>query len=421
MVGEPSSPTIWSCQAHQSFGLGLGYVGMVDKLGRVSAVNLSSSLTLSQVNGLLDGRFDPRTAEDWDQVGLVSGDVDQPIRNVLFAVDPLPAVIADAASRGFDLLITHHPLLLRGIHSAASDSAKGRMLRELIKSDLALICAHTNADSATAGVNDALAAAVGIKKSKPIRPIPDQRLSKLVVHAPEKSVESIRGALFEAGAGRLGNYDSCAYSIAESGQFRPLPGANPHVGEIGVVQQEPGKRLEIVVQSGKVNQAIAMVRQQHPYESPAIDVVDLVDPPGVRGLGRWGSIESPTTVLEVAEQLAEVLPATNHGVRVAGELDVEVIAAAVCGGAGDSLLVAVEQLPVQAYVTSDLRHHPATDHLAANGCALLDIAHFAGEWLWLQWAADQLVADAAEAGYEISAEVSTINTDPWSAHVMSTK
>jgi dinuclear metal center YbgI/SA1388 family protein len=387
----------------------------------VSSTAASGTASLSRIASLLDHRFDPSTAEDWDQVGLVSGDVEQPIRKVLFAVDPLPAVVEDGAARGFDLLVTHHPLLLRGVHSAANNTAKGRMLRELIKSDLALVCAHTNADSAVAGVNDALASAAGIVRGRPIQPIPDREMSKLVVHTPAESVDLVRAALFEAGAGRMGSYDSCAYSVTESGQFRPLVGANPHVGDIGLLQQDAGYRLETVIETGKVEQALAAVRLSHPYESPAIDVIDLVDPPGIRGLGRWGNLDSPTTVLGLAERLATALPATHHGIRVSGLLETEVTAAAVCGGAGDSLLGDVRRKPVQAYVTSDLRHHPATDHLAASGCALLDIAHFAGEWLWLQWAADQLVADAAESGYEVSTEVSTINTDPWSAHVVSRK
>ena len=379
----------------------------------------STTASLSHAAALLDRRFDPTTAEDWDQVGLVSGDLEQSVRRVLFAVDPLPAVIAEAAAGGFDLLVTHHPLLLRGIHSAASNSSKGRMLRDLIKADVALICAHTNADAAINGVNDALAAAVGIAEPKPIRPIPDQNLSKLIVHTPPDAVADVKQALFEAGAGAVGNYDSCVYSAGEREQFRPLHGAAPQVGEVGVVHIVAGERLELILQSSRVPGAIAAVQAAHPYEVPAMDVVRLVDPPGSRGLGRWGGLPAPCSLAELADKLAGALPPTHHGVRVAGDLDGEVNASAVCGGAGDSLLDAVARLPVDAYVTSDLRHHPATDHLAAGGCALLDIAHSAGESLWLSWAADQLVADAAEAGFEISAEVSTINTDPWSAHVTS--
>ena len=221
------------------------------------------------------------------------------------------------------------------------------------------------------------------------------------------------------GAGRLGKYDSCAYVSAGQGRFRPLPGATPHIGEIGLLEKVPEQRIEMVVESRNANAALDAVRQHHPYETPAVDIVKMSDPPGARGMGRWGDLEVPTTLRGLAERLSQNLPHTNHGVRIAGDLDSPMQAVAVCGGSGDSLLELVRGLPVDAYVTSDLRHHPATDHLAENGCALLDIAHFAGEWLWLQGAADQLTADAASTGLEIMTEVSTINTDPWSAHIAS--
>ena len=186
--------------------------------------------TLADVEALLNRRFDPATAEDWDRVGLVSGDLEQPIRRVLFAVDPFEDVVSAAAERGFDLVVTHHPLLLRGIHSASSATAKGRLLRQLIKSDVALICAHTNADSAVNGVNDALASAVGLEDADPIRAIPDLEISKIVVHTPAESVDELVAAMTAVGAGRLGKYDSCAYVSAGQGRFRPLPGSTPHIG-----------------------------------------------------------------------------------------------------------------------------------------------------------------------------------------------
>lgn len=385
----------------------------------MSGIEYGGTGTLADVEALLNRRFDPATAEDWDRVGLVSGDLEQPIRSVLFAVDPFEDVVAEAAERDFDLLVTHHPLLLRGIHEASSATAKGRLLRQLIKSDVALICAHTNADSAVAGVNDALAAVVGLGATRPIRAIPDHEMSKIVVHTPADSVDELVAAMSVAGAGQLGNYDSCAYVSNGQGQFRPLSGATPHIGEIGLLERVDEHRIEMVVESRNANAALEAVKRHHPYETPAVDVVKLTDPPGARGMGRWGDLAVPTTLRGLAERLARELPHTNHGVRIAGDPDAPIQTAAVCGGSGDSLLGSVRDLPVDAYVTSDLRHHPATDHLAENGCALLDIAHSAGEWLWLQGAADQLTADAADAGFEIMTEVSTINTDPWSAHIAS--
>jgi dinuclear metal center YbgI/SA1388 family protein len=145
---------------------------------------------LAQVVGLLNQTYDPQTAEPWDQVGLVSGELTQPIAKVLFSVDPTLDVIEEAAFADFDLLVTHHPLLLRGIHAATSASAKGRALRMLVKHDVALYCAHTNADTAAGGVNAALAKVIGIADPRPIRPIPDVELSKLTTFVPHNDVSA---------------------------------------------------------------------------------------------------------------------------------------------------------------------------------------------------------------------------------------
>ncbi|MDA9912858.1 Nif3-like dinuclear metal center hexameric protein [Candidatus Nanopelagicales bacterium] len=371
---------------------------------------------LAELVTLLDRAYDPATAESWDQVGLVSGALDQSVSRVLFAVDPSLEVIDEAITGQYDLLVTHHPLLLHGIHAVADTSAKGRAVRALVRNDVALYCAHTNADAARAGVNTALAAAVGMSDTQPIRPIPDATLSKITVFVPPDDVASVLEAMFASGAGQLGNYDSCAFRSEGQGQFRPTVGANPTVGQVGILEQVGETRLEVVVPRDLAPRVVAAMVSAHPYETAAYDVLSLVPMPGERGLGRWGRLSGRRTLADLAQHLADRIPHTHHGIRVAGDLEASVEAVAVCGGAGDSLLQDVRKLPVQAYVTSDLRHHPATDHLAEAGCALVDIAHFAGEWLWLADAARSLVADSAEHHWQVHGAVSELNTDPWSAH-----
>ncbi|MCH9815945.1 MAG: Nif3-like dinuclear metal center hexameric protein [Actinomycetia bacterium] len=371
---------------------------------------------LAEVLTLLDRSYDPATAEPWDQVGLVSGALEQPVSRVLFAVDPILPVIEEAVAGQYDLLVTHHPLLLHGIHAMADSSAKGRALRTLVRNDVALYCAHTNADAAEGGVNAALAQLVGISDPKPIRPIPDVDLSKMTVFVPPDQVDPVLAAMFAAGAGQIGDYDSCAFRSQGVGQFRPNRGAQPYLGEVGVLEQVSETRVELVLPRELIQPIVAAMMSAHPYETPAYDVLELAPMPGKRGLGRWGSLPAPRSVAELAQQLANHLPPTHHGVRVAGDVAAPVSAVAVCGGAGDSLLPHVRRLPVQAYVTSDLRHHPASDHLAEDGCALLDIAHYAGEWLWLADAARKLVSDSAQHHWQLHSAVSELNTDPWSAH-----
>ena len=268
------------------------------------------SLTLRDVVSLLDPRYPPHLAEDWDAVGLTCGDPDASVRRVLFAVDPVPAVVDEAMVEQADLVVTHHPLFLRGVHSVAATDHKGRIVHELISHGIALYSAHTNADNARPGVSDALADALGLVDCRPLDPRPGE---------------------------------------------------------------------------------------------PAT------------GTGRVGELVRPMTLAAFGAEVAGALPATAHGIRVAGDGERVVRTVAVCGGAGDSLLDAAAAA-ADVYVTSDLRHHRAQDHVLGGGCALVDVAHFAGEWPWLPVAAAALAADAAQLGSRLEVRVSTIVTDPWTSH-----
>ena len=162
---------------------------------------------------------------------------------------------------------------------------------------------------------------------------------------------------------------------------------------------------------------VAALRTAHPYEEPAFDVIELAGLPSARGGGRVGDLLESTTLAGFADLVAATLPGTAHGVRVAGRGDRDVRRVAICGGAGDSMLGAATASGADVFLTSDLRHHRASEHLEAGGCALVDVAHWAAEWMWLPQAARLLEQDAAAAGFALSTTVSTTVTDPWSFHV----
>nr|WP_206442436.1 Nif3-like dinuclear metal center hexameric protein [Streptomyces boncukensis] len=255
-------------------------------------------------------------AEAWDAVGTVCGDVPNPrarVGRVLFAVDPVQEIADEAVALGADLLVTHHPLYLRGTTSVAADTFKGRVVHTLIKHDIALHVAHTNADTADPGVSDALAGALGLRVLGPLVP-------------------------------------------------------------------------------------------------------DAGDPAGRRGLGRICALDPPLTLAEFAERAAARLPTTAQGVRAAGDPDQRIGTVAVCGGSGDSLFADVRAAGVDAYLTADLRHHPASEAREHSPLALVDAAHYATEWPWCEQAAAQLDAVAERHGWELRTHVSRAVTDPWTAH-----
>lgn len=255
----------------------------------------------------MERRYPPTTAEDWDAVGLVCGDPAAPVRRILWAVDPVEEVVDEAIAADVDLVITHHPLFLSGVHSVAATTAKGRIVHRLIGSGIALYCAHTNADVADPGVSDALADALGVTATRPV----------------------------------------------------------------------------VAADFGTV------------------------------GLGRIGELTESMTLADFAEVVATALPPTRHGVRVAGDVARVVRRVAVCGGSGDSLLASATAEGADVLVTADLKHHRALEHLEDGGCAIIDVAHWASEWPWLDQAARLLAEDLSAEGSTVESIVSTRPTDPW--------
>jgi len=376
------------------------------------------SPTLADVVAVLDRLYDPSWAESWDAVGLVAGDPDSEVRRVLFAVDPMRAVVDEAIAGGFDLLVTHHPLLLRGVNSVAATTPKGRVVHDLIRSGTALHVCHTNADNANPGVSDALAAALGLTGTRPLKAMPAAPMDKIVVYVPVAETQAMIDALAAAGAGVIGEYERCAWSATGEGTFRPLAGADPVLGRVGEIERVTEDRVEMVLPRHRRRAVIEAVRAAHSYEEPAFDLFELAVLPSERGGGRVGVLAEAMSLEAFARRVADNLPRTEHGVRVSGDPARTIRSVAVVGGAGDSEFDRVRAAGVDAYVTADLRHHPATEARAYDeGPALVDVAHWASEWPWLEAAERLLAAALAEQGSSVETHISTICTDAWNLHL----
>jgi dinuclear metal center YbgI/SA1388 family protein len=272
---------------------------------------VAAGWTVGDVAGVLEDLFPLDRTEDWDRTGLVVGSRSQPVTTVMLAVDPTEAVVADTARAKAEMLVTHHPLLLRGIHDVTDRTAKGRIVTTLVGRGCSLYTAHTNADRSDAATNDALADAAGLD--------------------PDETV--------------------------------PL------------------------------------------LES---------------GLGRVGPLMHPTTLLGLAERLAAALPPTVQGAKFSGPADARIERVALSSGAGDSLLDDVSALDpgVDCYLTSDLRHHPALEfrEMHPRGPYLVDVPHFASEFLWLP----ALSVELRDRLPGLRVKVSTRTTDPWNGAAATT-
>lgn len=367
------------------------------------------SVPLSNIIDVLDAAYPPRLARDWDSVGLVCGDPEEPVETVTVAVDATAAVVAEVPDRG--LLLVHHPLLLRGVDTVAASTAKGALLHRMIRTGRALFTAHTNADAASPGVSDALADALELSVEEVLEPITaGADVDKWVVFVPAENADAVREAMFAAGAGHIGDYSHCSWSASGIGQFLPHDGASPTVGSVGTVERVPEDRVEMIAPSRLRPHVLAAVRTAHPYEEPAFDIYGLAAVPGDVGLGRIGALARPEPLSAFVSRVHDALPGTSWGVRAAGDSEATVSRVAVCGGAGDSLLDTVAEAGVQAYVTADLRHHPADEHRRASDVALVDVAHWASEFPWCNQAADLL---RGHFGDSLPVRVSAVRTDPW--------
>ncbi|ORA40116.1 Nif3-like dinuclear metal center hexameric protein [Mycobacterium aquaticum] len=368
-----------------------------------------AGVRLADVIAVLDAAYPPGLAQDWDSVGLVCGDPDETVESVTIAVDATAAVVSEVPERG--LLLAHHPLLLRGVDTVAASTAKGALLHQMIRTGRALFTAHTNADSAAPGVSDALAEALGLQVESVLEPVAaGPNLDKWVVFVPAADAAAVRAALFAAGAGRIGDYSQCSWSVAGTGQFLPHDGATPAIGEVGTVEQLAEDRVEVIAPARLRAAILAAMRAAHPYEEPAFDIIALAPIPGNLGLGRIGTLARPEPLSAFVSRVCEALPATSWGVRASGDPAMAVSRVAVCGGAGDSLLRAVDAAGVDAYVTADLRHHPADEHRRASEVALVDVAHWASEFPWCAQAAGVL---RERFGDTLPVRVSAVRTDPW--------
>lgn len=367
------------------------------------------SVRLAEVIELLDAAYSPRLAQTWDSVGLVCGDPSEPVTDVTVGVDATSAVVDEVPDGG--LLLAHHPLLLRGVDTVAASTPKGALVHRLIRTGRALFTAHTNADVAAPGVSDALAEALGLTVDGVLAPLSDgDDLDKWVVYVPPENAEGVRAAIFAAGAGQIGAYSQCSWSVTGTGQFLPHDGASPAIGSVGTVERLTEDRIEVIAPARVRGRVLTALRAAHPYEEPAFDVFSLTPLPTDVGLGRIASLPAPEPLRSFVSRVSAGLPPTSWGVRAAGDPDAVVSSVAVCGGAGDSLLDTVAAAGVQAYVTSDLRHHPADEHRRGSAVALVDVAHWASEFPWCAQAAELLSRNFGDA---LRVRVSGIRTDPW--------
>nr|BCX00274.1 MAG: Nif3-like dinuclear metal center hexameric protein [Bacteroidota bacterium] len=327
----------------------------------------------------------PSWAMEYDNVGLQLGDPDQGVHRVLVALDLTEEVVAEAEAWSADLILTHHPPLFHPLRRCTSQEPLGRMLMRLVRSGRAVYSAHTNLDVAPGGVNDALAARLGLQNVRVLDPLPNM-LRKLVVFVPVTHVDLLRRAMADAGAGRIGAYEECAFEVRGTGLFRPLQEARPHLGEVGRLGRVEEVRLEMQVPAWRLGAVLQALRAAHPYEEPVWDVYPLEKPVAEAGMGRIGELPHPMPADAFLAYVVERLhvQALRYGVGPQERIH----RVAVCGGSGSSLWTVAARQGADALITADVRYH--TFQEASAALWLLDAGHYETEVPVLEVLAERL-------------------------------
>lgn len=342
-------------------------------------------------------------AQDWDNVGLLLGDSQNRLQRILLTVDVTDAVVDEAIKQQANLIVSYHPPIWEPLKrvTAAGPTAK---LYTLLRQNIAVYTVHTALDVAHGGVNDGLADCLGLVDAQPIDDFiedPEGPHYKLVTFVPHENLETVAEALYQAGAGHIGNYSHCGFQTEGTGTFLPLAGANPSIGKPGRRETVAEIKLESVVHARCMPAVLAALRQAHPYETPAFDVFRHHNLERCLGLGRMGRLERPTALDVLIDQLKTLTGA--QAVGLIGPKNRTIKKAAVCAGSCGSLIQKVIDQDCQLYVTGELKHHLALV-AAQAGLTCVCLSHTVSERFILKKLAKQLKKDLPGITIRVSAK-----------------
>lgn len=312
--------------------------------------------------------------ESYDNAGLQVGDHSVEAHKALICLDITEEIVDEAIAKHCNVIVSHHPLIFKGLKHLTPQTYIERAVMKAIKNDIAMISMHTNLDNSYLGVSRVLAERLGLKNLRILQPL-EGHLKKLVVYVPLSAAEAVRNAMFEAGAGCIGNYDSCSFNAQGQGSFRAGEKAHPYVGEIGKVHFEDEVRIETVVPKYALNQVITAMLKVHPYEEVAYDVFALENEFQQAGAGMVGEFENPMEEVDFLQLVSETIdsPCLRHSAMTGCQIK----RVALCGGSGSPFMGEAMRQKADAYLTADIKYHDF--FIPENAMLLVDGGHFETE------------------------------------------
>lgn len=360
-------------------------------------------MNLKEIISKIEERIPMPQAEDFDNVGLLCGNPDREITGILVCHDALEIVVDEAIEKNANLIVCFHPIIFSGLKSITGRNYVERTVLKAIENKIAIYAIHTAFDNDYFGVNYKICEVLGLKNQKILMPKKDN-LKQLVVYVPKEFSEKVKQAVFDAGAGNIGFYDECSFSVSGKGSFRPLPGSNPFEGETCVRETTDEEMLYFIYEDHKQNRIVSAMKSAHPYEEVAYQIYNLDNENQYAGLGRYGELENEMEASDFLSFLKD-----QFGLKIIRHTEFpskKIKKVGVLGGSGASGIKAAMAAGCDAYLTGDLKYHDF--FMAENKILLCDIGHFESE----QFVTQQLFEILSEKFPKFAILKSKINTNP---------
>ncbi|WP_420321834.1 Nif3-like dinuclear metal center hexameric protein [Flagellimonas sp.] len=343
-------------------------------------------MTVKDITNILEELAPLQQAEDFDNVGLLVGDASMEVKGVLVTLDTLEVVVDEAIEKECNLIVSFHPIIFKGLKKLTGSNYVERVVMKAIAHNIAIYSMHTALDNSNMGVNAKICEVLEIQNPKILIP-KSNVIKKLVTYAPLESAESVKSALYKAGAGEVGNYSNCSFSTEGMGSFKPNEGTNPTLGEIGKVHHEKEVQINMIFSFEKEAEVLKALFENHPYEEVAYELFTLENTNFNIGMGMIGNLE---TAMEEEAFLKMVKSRMNATVVRHSKLrQKKVKRVAVLGGSGAFAIAAAKKAKADVFVTSDIKYHEF--YQAEGQLIIADIGHFETEQFTKELLVDYLI------------------------------
>lgn len=360
-------------------------------------------MRIKDITNYLESLAPLSTQESYDNSGLICGDQSTEVTNALISLDCTEEIIQEAIDRGCNLVISHHPIVFSGLKTFTGKNYVERTVIKAIKNDIAIYAIHTNLDNYEFGVNKKIGDLLNIKSPQILAP-KSNSVSKLITLVPTTHKDSVLEALFNAGAGQIGNYSECSFSTEGQGSFKANENANQFIGESNTRHLEAETKIEVLIPNHKISVVLNAMLKSHPYEEVAYDIIQLQNNSNNEGSGMIGELENPMDTVDFLKLLKSTF---KCGIIKHTELITpKVKTIAWCGGSGSFLLKNAKQQQADIFITGDFKYHEFFD--AENQTIIADIGHFESEQFTIELISDLL----SKKFIKFAPCLTAINTNP---------